>query len=246
MSLIDLYLLGSGIKGNLQFSVESIQALQVCRVAYVLHDDLAVHSFIRKHCADVRDLIHIYKEHSERKEVYRSIAELLIAESKSGPGVAFVVHGHPLFLVSATDYLLELSERHEIKIRVLPAVSSFDTILCDLGFDYGYGLQILEATTMINRRWKPNPSIPALVFQLATVMNPLVTREAPPPLVLKPLVEHLSSSYPSTHKCTIVYSATHVLEQSTLVDIPLGDLHKSNQIELWRRPTLYVPAIDPE
>lgn len=198
---------------------------------------------LRTHCPDVRDLASMYEEGKSRPEVYRQISELLVAEARRQPGVAFVVHGHPLFLVSAAEYTLALAREHGLRVRVLPAVSSFDTILCDLEIDYGYGLQIFDATTMIRNGWRPNPAIPLLIFQLATLLTDAQIRGSVASARLEPLVDYLAQGYPRDHVCTVVYTGSHLMESSLLVAIPLSDLSSSDKIELWKRPTLYVPPV---
>lgn len=242
-SATDLYLLGSGIRGTLNLTLETIQALQSCRVVFVLHDDLSVHDDIRVYCPDVRDLVELYRGETVRADVYRSITNLLIEEALQAPGVAFLVHGHPLFLVSATEYTLEAARSNNLRVRVLPAVSSFDTILCDLEVDYGYGLQMYDATSMIRHAWKPNPSLPMLIFQLATTLNDKIVLTEPDPGVLDSLVAYLAQTYPLDHTCIIVHSSAHLLESPNKLSVSLGDLSLTKGLELWRRPTLYVPPL---
>ena len=135
--------------------------------------------YVRRYCGDVYDLSTLYAGREIRQDVYRAIADRLIQEAAHGGPVAFLVDGHPLFLVSATEYTLALAASKGLKTTVLAAVSSFDTLLCDLGLDYGYGVQIFDSTTMIENTWVPNPAVPLLVFQLATTSNRRVVRNRP-------------------------------------------------------------------
>lgn len=238
-----IYLLGSGIRGALQLTQETIQALRSSRVAFVLHDDLMVLDAVREHCPDVRDLADEYSRGGVRADVYRRISEILVAEAGRGPGVAFLVHGHPLFLVSATELTLSLARSNGYRVEMLAAVSSFDTLLCDLEVDYGYALQMFDATTLLQHKWTPNPAIPLLIFQVATTLNANIVNDEPGADVLRPLIDRLRMVYPPDHVCTVVHSAAHLLESSTKQKIPLGKLCDDPGIELWKRPTLYVPPI---
>ena len=121
---------------------------------FVLHDDLMVHDYVRTLCPDTRDLAEFYRSRSIRADVYRAIFDMLVDEASRAPGVAFLLHGHPLFLVSATEYTLGLARQRGLRVEMLPAVSSFDTLLCDLGIDFGYALQVF---TIIRERLVPNP-----------------------------------------------------------------------------------------
>ncbi len=125
-------------------------------------------------------------------------------------------------------------------------MSSFDTILCDLGLDLAYGVQIFDVTTMVRQEWCPNPRIPALLFQLTTFMDDNVVRDTPTPERLTRLVDWLKPVYPATHRCLVVHSAAHLLERSTLTEIALADLCRMESADVLRlvdSPTLYVPAI---
>jgi hypothetical protein len=238
----DIYLLGSGIRGTLHFTNETTQALRACRAVYVLHPDCAVLDYVREYCDDVHDLHAFYDGREVRQDVYVAIADRLVEEAaRSGP-VAFLVHGHPLFLVSATEYTLAQAASKGLATTVLAAVSSFDTMLCDLGIDYGYGVQIFDGTTMIENTWVPNPAVPLLVFQLATTGNRRVVRDRPAGPVLKPLVDFLIPVYGASHQVQMVHSGAALLEETEITSLRLSEL-TADGIDLTGRPTLYVPPI---
>jgi siroheme synthase len=239
----DIYLLGSGIRGTLQMTLETVQALDRCRTVFVLHPDTMVLDFVREHCADVRDMSELYQGRQVRQDVYTAISHEVIAAAKAGGPVAFLVHGHPLFLVSATEYTIELARHSDLSVAVLPGVSSFDTLLCDLGIDYGYGVQIFDSTSMCENNWKPNPAVPLLVFQLPTTYNREVVRDRPTGEVLKPLVDYLVPIYGPEHEVKVIHSGAFILETTEIIDFALGDL-ATDKLDLTRRPTLYVPPVD--
>jgi len=238
----DLYLMGAGIRGALHFTTETLQAIQHCRIVFALLDDLTVLDYVRQQGPQVVDLASLYTSSSSRPDIYRRISEELIAATSQHEVVGFLVHGHPLFLVSASEYTLELAEAHHVTVHILPGVSSFDTILCDLAIDHGYGMQLFEATTLVKNGWRPNPALPTLIFQLATLMTDEVVREPRGCESLKALVDLLTPLYPAGHLCKIVHSAAHLLEPSTTVTIALEKLSSTDEVELWTRPTLYVPS----
>ncbi|MFF5985898.1 SAM-dependent methyltransferase [Prauserella flavalba] len=241
MRKTSIYLLGSGIKGALHFTLETVQALRACRRVFVLHADQGVIEAVREHCPDVEDLAPLYEGQTIRDEVYHQISHRLVEAALDSAPVAFLVHGHPLFLVSATEYTLDLAERHNLRVSVLPAVSSFDTLLCDLRIDYGYGVQIFDTTTLLKAGWTPNPQVPLLLFQLASTLNRAVISGDPNREALRPLIELLTPLYGADHGVQVVWSSAHVLEASSITEVKLGELATA-ELELWRRPTLYVPA----
>lgn len=146
-----------------------------------------------------------------------------------------------MFLVSATEYTLELAESKNLRVSVLPAVSSFDTLLCDLGIDYGYGVQLYDTSTMLQAGWKPNPGVPLLLFQLASTLNRAVIKDDPNIEALRPIAELLAPIYGGDHRVQVVWSSAHMLESSSIIELPIDELANTD-LQLWRRPTLYVPA----
>ncbi|WP_280381671.1 SAM-dependent methyltransferase [Nocardia wallacei] len=241
MRKTSIYLLGTGIKGTLHLTIETIQALRASRRVYVLHADDAVIEHVRQYCPDVEDMAPLYEGQTVRDDVYREISRRLVDAALETRPVSFLVHGHPLFLVSATEYTLELAESKGLRVSVLPAVSSFDTLLCDLGIDYGYGVQLYDTSTMLQAGWKPNPNVPLLLFQLASTLNRAVIKDDPDLKALAPIVDLLAPIYGGDHRVQVVWSAAHALESSSINELPIDDLVNTD-LQLWRRPTLYVPA----
>lgn len=243
MRRTSIYLLGSGIRGALHFTVETVQALRACRRVFVLHADQGLIDAVREHCPEVEDLAPLYEGHTVRDDVYHQISHRLVEAALDSAPVAFLVHGHPLFLVSATEYTLDLAERHDLRISVLPSVSSFDTLLCDLRIDYGYGVQIFDTTTLLKAGWTPNPQVPLLLFQLASTLNRNVINGDPDHESMRPLIELLAPLYGAQHSVQVVWSSAHAVEGSSITEVSIQELAMAD-LELWRRPTLYVPAKD--
>jgi len=241
--MTDLYLLGSGIRSSTQFTLESIQAIEACKAVIVLHDDPEIVRFVARRCPKVIDAEEFYVGDGHRAEVYQRIASALLDLAQTNPPAGLLVHGHPLFLVSAAEYTIAQARERGIALSVLPGVSSFDTLMCDLELDFGYALQMFDASTLIREGHRPNPNVPLLVFQIATTLNDQITRGAIDSDVLAPLSVHLTRYYALDHKCEIVYSGTGLIERTHRVTSTIGAMSSVNGLELWRRPTLFVPAV---
>ncbi|WP_367319774.1 SAM-dependent methyltransferase [Streptomyces sp. HUAS ZL42] len=236
-----LYLLGSGIQSPLHLTVETQQALRICRKVFVLHADPAVMRSIEALGPEVIDVADMYEGLTMRQAAYKAIADRVVSEAAAAPPVAFLVHGHPLFLVSASEYMLDLAQRQSVRTSVLPGISSFDTLMCDLGVDFGYGLQMFDTTTLLMHGWIPNPEVPMLLFQLATTMELRITKENRTGTALEPIVDLLAPLYGENHETYLISSASSILETADVTRIPLAAL-QSESIDLTGRPTLYVPA----
>lgn len=238
----DLLLMGTGVNYKTHLTIETQQAIKVCRKIFVLHEHMGLVELLKSYGKQVVDLSEVYHGFEKRQDVYNKISEILIDEAKHTGKVGFLVQGHPLFLVSATEYTLELAAKENLKVEVLPAVSSFDTILASLKIDYCYGLQIFDATTLISNNWHPNTAFPMLIFQLATTMNERIVKGALDSSILSPLKLHLLKNYPENHICKLVYTPKEVLDREIIKDIPLS-LLDIEELFLESRPTLYVPQM---
>lgn len=236
-----LYILGTGIRDCLQLTAETRQALSACRRVFVLHADLRVLEELRSYCPDIVDLAEMYDGREVRRDAYHAIAARVVGEASPGAAVAFVVHGHPLFLVSASEYIIEMARAKGLQATVLPAVSSLDTLLCDLKTDLAYAVQMFDTTTLLDNGWVPNPQVPMLLFQLATTREGRVVRDGRTGEVLRPIVELLVPLYGSDHVVTVMHSAAGLLDAARLEPCRLGEL-ATTAIDLTARPTLYVPA----
>lgn len=239
----DIFLLGTGIRGTLQISLETLQALDACSVVYVLHDDPDVLAFAQGRGCEVIDAAEFYPEEGLRYGVYRNISDAIVKRAAGGQRVALLVHGHPLFLVSAAEYTMEKARACGLTVCALPAVSSFDTLLTELKLDFGYYLHMYDASTLIEKAIALNPEVPTLIFQVATVMNQEVTRGLIAREVLEPLQEYLLKFYTPEYPCELIYVGTTLMERSIRERTTIEGLTDGMEVPLWKRPTLFLPAM---
>jgi hypothetical protein len=189
----------------------------------------------------VVDAATYYDDGMLRHDIYAMIATEIIALASVNPPVALIVHGHPLFLVSAAELLIEQAKDRGLRAVAVPAVSSFDVIMCVLGKDLAYGVQLFDASSFLINGWEVSPKCPSLFFQIATTLNPAVVRE-PDTHALAPLQRALLARFPPDHKCAAIYVPTSFLDEPVIHWLRLEAL-LDDDLELWRRPTLYVPEL---
>lgn len=239
-----LFILGTGVLSELHITNETAQALQSCDAAYVIHNDLALIERLRSYCKDVRTVFDLYEQPGlTRSEIYRRVAARVVSEGEQLTRVALVVFGHPMFLVSACEYTAHLGKESGFRVRVLPAVSSFDTLLCDLEEDLGYGVQIYCAENLVDHQYRIDPRVPLVLFQLTQFKERKLIHSAPDPSIFGPLVDYLLGYYPGSHACTMVHSSTHLLEPAERFQLRLDELNRREDLLLEWRPTLYIPRI---
>lgn len=237
-TLADLYLVGIGIRGIEQISQEAHRCLKTCRKIFHLTDQHRRLATINPHVVDLGPL---YWTNEEQRDVYDRLAALIMGEAERGPGVASVIYGHPLFFDDVHADLIKRSKRRGLRCVVLPGISSLDTLCIDLNIDYGEGLQIHEASDLVENELSLNPKIHTLVFQIAE-FNSYTTCDNLSTAVgrFKPMERHLMKYFPADQPITIAYSDDGDGSGPFLLNSRLRRLD-SHRRRIFSGTTLYIP-----
>ena len=239
-----LFILGAGVYSHLQLTLETVQALRSCQTVFVLHSDSRVIDSIGEYCNDVRSLFDLYEDRNQKRmDIYKRIADRVVEVASNNSRTAFLVFGHPFFLVSACEYAAERGRGAGFNVRTLPAISTFDTLLTDLQHDLGYAVQIYCAQNLVRNEFVIDARVPLLLFQLTQFENEYLIDHKPQPPVFEPLVTYLLRYFPADHNCTMVHSAAHLLEKAKFIEFPLSHLCERDDLMLELRPTLYLPGL---
>lgn len=235
-----LYILGTGIRGLRQLTQETREALMRCRIVLHLSNQ---HEGLRLLNRNTVNLDESYWTGKDRNVVYSGLVKMVMDEVKKGPGVAIVTYGHPLFFDDVHMQLRKKCRDLGLSCTILPAVSCLDTICVDLGIDYGDGLQVFEATHLVNAKLKMCKNVHTLIFQIyefgedvtADVIRAVPGRFAP-------LEKHLCKFYPHNHRGALVYSEDECDEGTFRIGTTIGRLD-TKQRSMFPGVTLYIPPL---
>lgn len=238
--LADLYLVGIGIRGTEQISQEALSSLKKCRKIFHHTDQ---HQHLAKINPHVVDLGPSYWTDEEQREVYDRLADLIEGEVEEGPGVASVIYGHPLFFDDIHVELIKRSKRRGWRCVVLPGISSLDTLCIDLNIDYGEGLQVHEASDLVENEHLLNPHIHTLIFQIAE-FDSYTTRDTPSTAVgrFKPMERYLMKYFPADQPITIAFSDAGDGSGAFLLKSRLRRLDSLRR-RIFLGTTLYIPPV---
>lgn len=239
--LADLYLLGIGIGGLNQTTKETLEALSQCRILFHLSDR---HESLKRINRNTVNLDDFYWTNEDRGIVYKRIISKVIEEVKRAPGVAIVSYGHPLVFDEISATLRRRTIRLRKRCVVLPAISCLDTLCIDLCIDYGDGLQVFEATSLINLRLPMCARIHTLIFQVYEFGED-VTADAIVPVTgrFRPLEAYLARFFPDKHRAILVYSDDGDSEGPLKLRTTIRGIDKY-QISMFPGVSLYVPPIE--
>lgn len=174
---------GLGTRPPEETTLETLQALEGCRVVYCDVADEAVYSWLKGYCRKLARP--------------KSAADVVAAAKKDGP-VGLAVWGHPQFSSLLARRVQNEARKAGVPFTVAGAISpigsAFARSVSFLGGDYGYqGIQGYELGTLL-----AEPGI------LTTDLPLVVYAETAPAGEWRRLHALLKSSYPAAHE-VIVY-----------------------------------------
>lgn len=237
----DLWIVGVGIRGLDQITLETLEVLKRCRkVLHLTHQ----HKRFKKINPNIVDLEEFYWTGEEDWKIHDRILKLVLEEVERGPEVAVVSYGHPMVFDDSTLDLVKISKQKGFSCRVLPAISCLDTLCIDLGIDYGAGLQLFEATQLVEDEIPVNPEVDTLLMQLGHFGTSIVEDDVDnPPGRFTPLVEYLTRFYDPDHRVVIAFSNDGNISQPELLRTKLARLD-SHRRRIFPGVTLYIPACE--
>ena len=238
----DLYLMGSGICFPEHLSMQTLEAMEMCKAIYTNLTDAELHYMphhLRGRCVSVWSL---YQDNRNRSFNYEDIAQT-VSQTVNGDGAAvgWLTQGHPTVFDSVTQDLLATAERRDWSVSVVPAVSCIDTVLAQVGYDPANGLMILEAAACVSQTIALQPQMATLLLQPSAFGSSLAHYRDGWEPDLGPLRDHLLQFFEPGHPCAFVRSASR---QSGSPHAQWGPIDGMAAIpfEALAASTLFIPA----
>jgi len=184
-----LILASYGLKPG-QVTLETLAALKKCGAVFSHSLDGGKDDFIARSCAGFESL---------RGLAGAGIAAKLKAAFHSHDTVGFVTYGNPFFLNATTDLIAAGMAAEKVRVRVLPAVSSFDSIvdLLDLNKFSLNGLRLVDtAACMDNMGFTPEMDTLFFVAGDLNLKGNAKYRAA--------FLKGLAAAYPGAHPVSVI------------------------------------------
>lgn len=107
------------------------------------------------------DLQSLFDQYPLRHDALREACRRVLEQAAARAGVVFLLGGHPTLACAPATFLGELAPAAGVTLRFFPAVSSFDCLLADIGFDpTDAGVQVVRGSAARNL----TPAMPAVVL----------------------------------------------------------------------------------
>jgi hypothetical protein len=188
-------------------------------------------------------LLDYYQSDRNRRQNYRAVAEAILAGSRATRGpIAYLTLGSPRVLDSVSQLLIDESPQ-DTEVRSFCAVSSFDSVLSDIGYDPAGGVQVVEANQLVLYKTSLTPSLACLIFQPGVfgTDKPRLSNRSPVP-ILDDLRDHLLSVWRPDHPVASVFSYYERDGSPRIIWTTLGELGNVSS-EFVRGTTLFVPGV---
>ena len=228
----DIYLIGTGVGGGLQFTIEAQRVLDRVGRAYALHLPVPLRRHLRSLRIRTVDLSDRLSEPRPLGEAYVEVADFLLERAATERPVVVLTPGSPLFLNSISRLLVLQGRRSGLEVQILPGISPLDALISYVGVDIAtFGLQVFTGNRLASSPTRLDPTVPLAVMELAGVGVQTSTADSTAdPKRYARLLGALARVYPADHP-------------ATLVNVTGGNGHRSHATLPLRRFFEFFPNI---
>jgi hypothetical protein len=240
--MTDIWIAGLGVRGVNQVTREVEHALRSSLQVLYLDAGVAARPYLESLCPRVTSLFErSYAEDQPRVNAYEHMAICVIQAALENPPVTFAIHGHPIIAVHAPFLVLEMGKALDLRVEILPGISSLDTLFADLRLDpVVHGSQMYEATDLLLRRRPLQNDVPAIIWQIGPLETALHSQRISRPERFTRFIAHLRQFYPAQHQVVAIYCSPHPLMPPAILPFALEDMGQHAE-QLHAGFTLYVP-----
>ena len=235
-----LTVVGSGMQAGRDLSPTALHCIANAEKVLELVGDPATLLWLRKLNPTVESLAGFYSPKKPRLRTYQEMTDRILSFIMKGMDVCVVTYGHPGFSVYASHKAIERARGMGIEATMLPAVSSVDCLIADLGFDPVVdGLAIYDATDFLVRRHRFDANSSLVLTQIAVTCERGYKEQGVYPRAgLRALAAKLARTYGREHMSVIYEASTVPIAKPVIRPIAIGKLGSAR---VTVASTLYVP-----
>ncbi|KAK6511613.1 hypothetical protein TWF481_000528 [Arthrobotrys musiformis] len=237
-----LTLVGTGVRSLCQLTLEAIQEVEGADVIYYAVRDAATEGFIKKKNEKAIDLYQYFinDDNIPEADIYIQIAEVLLADTRSGLRVVGVFFGHPGLFMSPNRRALAIAQAEGYTAKMLPGISVDDCLLADLGIDPSFvGCLTCEARDFLIHDHIGLASRHVIMYEIGYLgFYGDDSKEDH----FQYLAQKLEDTYGASHPLVNYTAAISPLMQPIIDRLVVGDLQKPEvRQRITSASTLYFP-----
>src|SRR6266850_5424012 len=237
----NIALTGIGIGGFEQTTLQTLETFEKARIIFHL---TSYHQRLKKYCKRVVNLEKEYWTGEVDTDVYPRMANIVLDEAKKGPGVVMVGDGHPAYYDDVTWDIYRRAKRRGLSVKILPAISSIDSMAANCGLEINTGgFQIFDATTIVALNQDINPHIDTLIMQIGWFGTSLVfdithSKKGR----FKPFIKYLRRFYPKDHPVKVMEAPFTERHPPVVISTKLGSLDDHHK-KIMPIMSMFIPAL---
>jgi precorrin-6B methylase 1 len=240
----DITIVGAGLVGAAHLGAAADDAVRSARVVFCSTTNAGIADHVRavNPAATVRFSEEgEYKPRMYRPDMYRRMADAVLEAARGGPGVVMLAPGSAVVVDRVTQLVLEGARAAGMSVRILPGVSSIESVLAQLEYDVAAGLQVVLAQRLVLERVQLNPALAALVLQPAYYDTSFFAG-APHSAAgrFDALTRQLGRAFTPDAPMALVATATEAGAAASVLWFRLGSLGQLHRV-LSPRQTLFIP-----
>lgn len=237
-----LVVVGSGIRPITDLSIGARERIVAADVVIYCVADPITELYLHQLNPNSKSLYGLYGNDKPRIDTYREMVEAMLKPLREGKRVCAVFYGHPGIFAWAPHQAISAARRSGLRAEMTPAISAQDWLFADLGLDpSSAGLQTVDATDLLIRNRRLDPSMHVLIWQAECVgddgFNFGGYRRHNFPI----LVEYLRRTYPAEHTVVIYDASTYPHLPPIISTRTLDTVRAEN---LSGISTLYLPPAE--
>jgi uncharacterized protein YabN with tetrapyrrole methylase and pyrophosphatase domain len=244
-ALYDLYIIGLGVSIPEHLTVQASEAMSSCSKLFsIVQEPVDVWLPAEKvGKIEIVNLLDCYVDGSLRIDNYKRAAEVVLAATGNGGTIGYVTYGNPMAYDSVAQLLVQMAKDSGRSARVVPGISSLDSILCDIKVDLAPAIQVFEASWLLAFEIAPRTDTQAILVQMGSFGSYRAHYgQRLDGGALTGLVNHLTSVYPKNHRVSLVRSTATGEQPEKITTFPLEQLSEATAEEL-SGASLYIPAL---
>ena len=240
----DITIVGVGLLGIAHMSREAEDAVRTARVVFCSTYNAGIAEHVRSlhPGVDLRSSEeNEYRVGMHRPDMYRRMATVVLDTAREGPGVVMLAPGSAVVIDLVTQLVLDGARDAGLRARVLPGISSIESVLAEVQYDVSAGVQVVLAQKLVLQRKVLDPTVAAIVMQPA-YFDTLHFAGAPCSRSgrFDALEEQLARTWSRDVPMALVITPTHGEPAASVFWLRLGSLGRAHRA-LSPRHTLFIP-----
>jgi hypothetical protein len=237
---------GLGINVTEDLTRKATEALGDRSAVNLLLCDSGIQSALEAINIRGQNISHLYGNGDSDLGNYERILAEVMQQAENSERVNLAVPGHPEIGVTVTALLRKECAKRGIAFDLVPGISSFDRMICELGIDpIDRGTNLLDANRILLFKKSIDPTSSSFIYHVCSTGNSKAWYKDPNNgNRLELLQDYLVRTYGSKHPCTFIMCNTNSSRKSNLITTELG-LLTNHRDHITFLTTLFVPAAKP-